>query len=230
MIDPATLSAQSLASLIDHTFLKPFGGREEIEKLCSEAVEYGFCTVAVNPAEIEACRKLLQGSEVKICTTAGFPLGQNTSDVKEYEIQNAIDYGADEIDMVLNQRAVRCGNLDLVRREFGSLAALCLQEDVISKVILECCNLTDDEKMTVCKIALEEGLDFVKTSTGLAGGGATIEDIKLMRETVGPEMGVKASGGIRSLADTFAMIRAGANRIGTSSGVAIIDEMKQSYH
>lgn len=225
MIDPTTLTPATLAGMIDHTFLKPDGDAAPIEKLCAEARKYGFVMVAINPAEVERCTVLLAGSRVRVGAAIGFPLGQNTTDVKLFEIGDAIARGAGEIDMVINQRELRMGNLGLVRREIEGMVALCRPKKVISKVILECCNLTDQEKVAACLIAREAGCDFVKTSTGLASGGATVADIRLMRETVGPDMGVKASGGVRTLQATVAMIRAGATRIGTSSGVGIVEEL-----
>lgn len=219
------LSPAQLAAMIDHTFLKPSGSPEEIEKLCAEAASWGFAMVAINPAEVERCVKLLAGTRVRVGAAIGFPLGQNTRAVKAFETRDAIERGAGEIDMVINQRALRAGDLALVRAEIADMVALCAPAGVISKVILETCNLTDEEKVAVCGIAREEGADFVKTSTGFAAGGATVEDIRLMRQAAGPLMGVKAAGGVRSLEAALAMIDAGATRIGTSAGVSIMKEM-----
>ena len=227
MLDIEKLTKKEIASLIDHTFLKPNGKAEWIENLCNEAHEHGFAMVAVNPAEVKTCVRLLKESTVRVGAAVGFPLGQSTLKVKLFETREAIALGAKEIDMVINQRAVRCGDFDLVKKEIGSLVSACKPYSVISKVILECCNLIDSEKIKVCQIAKGEGCDYVKTSTGFSRLGATVEDVRLMRETVGPSMGVKASGGIRNLDQTLAMIKAGASRIGTSSGVTIMDELKQ---
>lgn len=216
---------KTLAAIIDHTFLKPYGPPADIERLCQEARAYGFAMVAVNPAEVERCVALLHGTNVRVGAAIGFPLGQNTSAVKAFETQDAIARGAGEIDMVINIRALQAGQLDLVRREIETLADLCREAEVTSKVILETCYLTDDEKRTVCELAVQAGVDFVKTSTGFGTAGATVEDVRLMRATVGPEMGVKAAGGIRTLEDALDMIQAGATRLGTSSGVEIIEAL-----
>lgn len=226
MIDIKTLTVEQLASMIDHTFLKPFGTPKDIEKLCEEAMKYKFAMVAINPAEVETCVKILAGSGVRTGAAIGFPLGQNTSAVKSFEIKDSIACGATEIDMVINVRALQSGRLDIVRAEIADMVKQCKAAGVISKVILETCYLTDEEKRTVCKISVEEGTDFVKTSTGFGQGGATAEDIRLMRATVGPNMGAKASGGVRTLEAALAMIQAGATRIGTSSGVTIVEEFK----
>jgi deoxyribose-phosphate aldolase len=214
--------------MIDHTFLKPFGAPRDIEKLCAEAREYGFAMVAINPAEVERCAQLLRGSAVRVGAAIGFPLGQNTSAVKRFETQDAIARGAGEIDMVINIRVLQAGDLGVVRDEIAAMVALCKPRGVISKVILETCYLSDAEKRAVCHMALEAGTDFVKTSTGFGTAGATLEDVRLMRETVGPAMGVKAAGGIRTLDAALAMIAAGATRIGTSAGVAIIEALRSA--
>ena len=227
MNDPSRITPASLAAMIDHTFLGASGDAGPIEKLCAEAREYGFAMVAIHPAEIERCVALLRGSSVRVGAAIGFPLGQNTREVKWFETRDAIARGAGEIDMVINQRALRMGDVDLVGSEIAGMAETCRQAGVISKVILECCNLTDDEKIAVCRMAREAGCNFVKTSTGMAAAGARVEDIRLMRDTVGPDMGVKAAGGVRTLEAAVAMIRAGANRIGTSGGVAIVEELTQ---
>lgn len=223
---PDTLTPRSLAALIDHTFLKPSGGPEAIEALCAEARAYGFAMVAVNPAEVEACVRLLAGSPVRVGAAVGFPLGQNTPEVKAFETRDAIARGAGEIDMVINLRALRAGRLDMVRREIAELAALCRAAGVISKVILETCYLSDAEKVQVCVISREVGVDFVKTSTGFGPAGATAADVRLLRETVGPALGVKAAGGIRDLPTALALLAAGATRLGTSSGVQIVEALR----
>lgn len=223
-LEPFT--AASLAALFDHTFLKPFGGPADIERLCTEARQYGFAMVAINPAEVEACRRLLAGCAVHVGAAIGFPLGQNTLATKAFETADSLDRGADEIDMVINVRALQSGDADLVRREIRAMAEACRARRAISKVILETCYLTDAEKRLVCQIAVDEGADFVKTSTGFGSAGATAADVALMRSVVGDRAGVKASGGVRTLAAVEAMIAAGANRIGSSSGVAILQEFQ----
>lgn len=219
----ANLTAEKLAGMIDHTFLKPFGTAENIEKLCAEARKYEFAMVAINPAEVETCVKLLEGSPVRVGAAIGFPLGQTTTECKAFETRDAIEKGATEIDTVINVRALQKGRLDIVKKEIEDMVAICKPAGVICKVILETCYLSDAEKETVCQIAKEAGVDFVKTSTGFGTAGATVEDVALMRRVVGPEIGVKAAGGIRDLDTALAMIKAGATRIGTSSGVSIVE-------
>jgi len=221
-----TLTPERLASIIDHTFLKPFGTAADIEKLCAEAAHYRFAMVAINPGETERCVALLKGTGVRTGAAIGFPLGQSTSATKAFEIRDAIDKGAGEIDMVINIRALQSGDDARVFAEIDDMARACRARGVISKVILETCYLTDDEKRKVCRLACKAGTDFVKTSTGFGTAGATVADIRLMRETVGPAMGVKAAGGIRTLDDALALIRAGATRLGTSSGVALVEALR----
>ena len=224
----ANLSVKQLAGMIDHTFLKPFGTAENIEKLCAEARKYEFAMVAINPAEVETCVKLLEGSPVRVGAAIGFPLGQTTTECKAFETRDAIAKGATEIDTVINVRALQKGRLDIVKKEIEEMVAICRPAGVICKVILETCYLSDAEKETVCRIAKEAGVDFVKTSTGFGTAGATVEDLALMRRVVGPEIGVKAAGGIRDLDTALAMIKAGATRIGTSSGVTIVEAYKSA--
>ena len=224
----ANLSVKQLAGMIDHTFLKPFGTAENIEKLCAEARKYEFAMVAINPAEVETCVKLLEGSPVRVGAAIGFPLGQTTTECKSFETRDAIAKGATEIDTVINVRALQKGRLDIVKKEIEEMVAICRPAGVICKVILETCYLSDAEKETVCRIAKEAGVDFVKTSTGFGTAGATVEDVALMRRVVGPEIGVKAAGGIRDLDTALAMIKAGATRIGTSSGVTIVEAYKSA--
>lgn len=224
----ANLSVEQLAGMIDHTFLKPFGTAANIEKLCAEAREYNFAMVAINPAEVTTCVKLLEGSKVRTGAAIGFPLGQTTTECKAFETRDAIEKGATEIDTVINVRALQKGQLDIVKKEIEDMVSICKPAGVICKVILETCYLTDAEKETVCRIAKEAGVDFVKTSTGFGTAGATVEDVALMRRVVGPEIGVKAAGGIRDLDTALAMIKAGATRIGTSSGVSIVEAYKAS--
>ena len=222
------LSVEQLAGMIDHTYLKPFGTEENMEKLCAEARKYGFAMVAINPAEVETCVKLLEGSPVRVGAAIGFPLGQTTTECKAFETRDAIAKGATEIDTVINVRALQKGRLDIVKKEIEEMVAICRPAGVICKVILETCYLSDAEKETVCRIAKEAGVDFVKPSTGFGTAGATVEDVALMRRVVGPEIGVKAAGGIRDLDTALAMIKAGATRIGTSSGVTIVEAYKSA--
>ncbi|MDF9831717.1 deoxyribose-phosphate aldolase [Parabacteroides sp. PF5-6] len=219
----ANLSVKDLAGMIDHTFLKPYGTAADIEKLCAEADQYGFAMVAINPAEVTTCASLLKSSAVRVGAAIGFPLGQTTTECKAFETRDSIEKGATEIDTVINIRALQKGQLDIVKREIEDMVSICRPAGVICKVILETCYLTDEEKETVCRIAKEAGVDFVKTSTGFGTSGATVHDIALMRRVVGPDLGVKASGGVRDLESALAMIKAGATRIGTSSGVAIVE-------
>lgn len=223
----AGLSVEALAGMIDHTFLKPFGNADPIEKLCNEARHYGFAMVAINPAEVTTCVGLLKDSPVRVGAAIGFPLGQTTSECKAFETRDAIEKGATEIDTVINIRALQKGRSETVRREIEDMVSICKPAGVICKVILETCYLTDEEKKKVCLIAREAGVDFVKTSTGFGTAGATVEDVALMRHIVGPTVGVKAAGGIRDLETALAMIQAGATRIGTSAGVAIVEAYKQ---
>ncbi len=208
------------AKLIDHTLLKPNATKEQIHHLCEEAMEHGFCSVCVNPAFVPYCAEVLKDSDVKVCTVIGFPLGANETEIKVAETRLAIAHGADEVDMVINVSALKDGEDEKVENEIRALREA--SEGKILKVIIETCLLTDEEKVRACILAKNAGADFVKTSTGFSTGGATVEDVALMRKTVGPEMGVKASGGVRSHDDLVAMVKAGANRIGTSSGPKII--------
>lgn len=211
-----------LAPLIDHTFLKPSGDKAAITNLCAEARRYGFASVCVNPAEVTAAARLLRGSGVKVCTVIGFPLGANTNRTKCFEAADAIQAGADELDLVVNQRLLKYVPATC-EAELLQWVRTCrtFRSDVTLKLILECCNLTKAEVVRGCKIAQKVGFDFVKTSTGFGAGGATVEDVRLMRKTVGPEMGVKAAGGIRDRATAEAMVEAGATRLGCSAGAAI---------
>lgn len=213
----------SIAKCIDHTVLKPQTTEAAVRKLCAEAAQYGFASVCVNPCWVALCADLLKDTEVDVCTVIGFPLGANTSAVKAFEAAEAIRQGATEVDMVLNVGALKDGNTDLVRADIAAVVEAARGKALV-KVILETCLLTDEEKRIACRLAKEAGADYVKTSTGFSTGGATEADIALMRAEVGPEMGVKASGGIRDYATAQAMIRAGASRIGASAGVQIVAE------
>lgn len=205
---------------IDHTLLKPESTQEQIDHLLSEAVEYQFASVCVNPTWVAHCAKTLAGTGVKVCTVVGFPLGANTSSVKAFETKDAIANGADEIDMVINVGQLKSGQYEVVKADIRAVVEA--SQDKLVKVIIETCLLTNDEKVKACQLAVSAGADFVKTSTGFSAAGATVEDIVLMRETVDPNIGVKAAGGARSYEDAEAFIEAGATRIGTSSGVAIV--------
>jgi len=212
-----------LARLIDHTNLKPDATDNDIIRLCKEARTYGFKAAVVNPANVRPAAELLRDSKVAVCSVVGFPLGATTSDTKKFEAEEAIRNGASEIDMVANVGALKSGRLDDVRTDMRSVASAVKGRGLVLKVIIEACFLTDYEKVNVCLLAKDVGADFVKSSTGFAGG-AKVEDIRLMRKTVGDSLGVKAAGGIKSYSDAVAMIEAGASRIGTSSGVRIIEE------
>lgn len=220
------MQAEQLAGYFDHTLLKPAGTSSEVRKICDEAVEYGFISVCVNPVHVKMVKSILAATPVKVCSVVGFPLGANTSAVKAEETARAVAEGADEIDMVINVGALKDGNHHLVTEEIRGVVAAAGGRVV--KVIIETCLLTEEEKITACKLAREAGAHFVKTSTGFAGGGATEEDVALMRKTVGESMGVKASGGIKSLDDARRMIAAGADRLGASAGVAIMQEFLKS--
>ena len=211
-----------LAGMIDHTLLKPDASPDQIAQLCFEARKYGFASVCINPAWVELCAKLLEGSPVKVCTVIGFPLGATAPEVKVFETQNAIQHGATEIDMVINIGALKARDLDLVARDIRGVVAASHAGGAIVKVIIEAVLLTDEEKTIACLLSKEAGADFVKTSTGFASGGATVHDVALMRQAVGPEMGVKAAGGVRTFEDAEKMVKAGATRIGASAGVKII--------
>jgi deoxyribose-phosphate aldolase len=212
----------NIASYIDHTLLQPDASQAEILKVCAEAAEYRFKSVCVNPLWVKTVKTALKGSGVLTCSVIGFPLGATPSDVKAFEARGAVLDGADEIDMVINIAAARDGDKGALVDDISAVAEAVHAGGAILKVIIETVFLSDDQKVLACQAALEAGADFVKTSTGFNGGGATAEDIALMRRTVGPELGVKASGGVRSLADAQAMIAAGATRIGASSGIAIV--------
>ncbi|HEL1669837.1 TPA: deoxyribose-phosphate aldolase [Streptococcus suis 2651] len=210
-----------LNKYIDHTILKPETTQEQVEKILAEAKEYDFASVCVNQTWVALAAESLKDSDVKVCTVIGFPLGANTPAVKAFETKDAISNGADEIDMVINIGALKTGNYDLVLEDIKAVVAA--SGDKLVKVIIEACLLTDDEKVKACQLSQEAGADYVKTSTGFSTGGATVADVALMRKTVGPDMGVKASGGARSYEDAIAFIEAGASRIGASSGVAIMN-------
>ena len=211
----------NLAKLIDHTILKPIAQRADIERVCAEARKYGFCSVCIKPVWVAYAKQLLKGSDVKVCTVIGFPLGANTSAVKAYETKDALNNGADEIDMVINIGALKDKDYDTVLADIQAVRQACQGHTL--KVIIETSQLTDDEKVKACEISAQAGADFVKTSTGFTGGGATAADVALMKKSIPAHMQVKASGGVRTREDFDAMVSAGATRIGASSGVKIVE-------
>ncbi|HSJ70392.1 MAG TPA: deoxyribose-phosphate aldolase [Acidimicrobiia bacterium] len=211
-----------LAKYIDHTLLRPDATLAEIEVLCDEALAFGFASVCINPTWVRVAAERLRGSSVKVCTVIGFPLGANTPDIKSMEARKALREGAREVDMVINIGALKSGDLELVRMDIEKVVDAAHESGAICKVILETSLLTDEEKVIASSLAKQAKADFVKTSTGFSGGGATVYDVALMRETIGPDMGVKASGGVRTLEDAEDMIAAGATRIGASAGVQIV--------
>jgi deoxyribose-phosphate aldolase len=215
-----------VASMIDHTLLKPDATRANIEELCREAAQFKFATVCVNPTWVALSARLLSGSGVGVCSVVGFPLGATTPDVKGYETRRAIFDGAREIDMVINVGALKSGDLRVVERDIESVTTPCRDGGVLSKVIIEAALLTDEEKITACTLAKAAGADYVKTSTGFGPGGATAADVALMRRVVGADMGVKAAGGVRDLEGMKAMIAAGATRVGASAGVKIVQQAR----
>lgn len=209
-----------MARFIDHTLLKPDVTPEQVEKICEEGIEYGFASVCVSPAWVPLAASLVRSSEVKVCTVVGFPLGASTTKSKAFEAEDAVSNGADELDMVMNIGALKSGSIAWLKEEIEEV----LKSGAIVKVIIETGLLSEDEKVRACSLAKEARADFVKTCTGFGPGGATVEDVKLMRRVVGEKMGVKASGGIRNLATCKALLEAGATRIGTSAGVQIVRE------
>ncbi len=211
----------NIAKTIDHTLLKADAKKEDIEKLCEEANRHGFASVCINPALVKQASELLRGSEVKVCTVIGFPLGATVTEVKAFETKIAIDHGATEVDMVINIGALKDGDFDAVEKDIRAVVASA-QGKALVKVIIETSLLTDKEKKKACELAVSAGADYVKTSTGFSAGGATEADVTLMRQTVGPKIGVKASGGVRSQQDAMTMIKAGATRIGASSSISIV--------
>lgn len=217
------IKKEYVASIIDHTILKSDATQEDIKKICSEAREYNFASVCVNPCYVELASRELSGSNCKVCTVIGFPLGACTKEVKAFEVKRAIEDGAEEVDMVINVGALKDSNYEYVKDDIEGVVKVANGKALV-KVIIEACLLTDEKKVMACKLAKEAGADFVKTSTGFSKWGARVEDVKLMRETVGDEMGVKAAGGIHDYKDAVAMIEAGANRLGASSSLKIIEK------
>ena len=219
-----------LAKYIDHTLLKPDATQEDIDVLCDEAIEYGFAAVCINPTWVKYAAEKLRGSTVKVATVIGFPLGATTPEIKAMETRRALRDGAREVDMVINIGALKSGQQELVRKDIEKVVDAAHEGGAITKVILETALLTDEEKVIASALAKRAKADFVKTSTGFSGGGATVYDVALMRETVGPDMGIKASGGVRTLEDAEDMIAAGATRIGASAGVQIIGAQEGDGH
>lgn len=213
-----------IAKMIDHTLLKPEATQDQIAQLCYEARKYGFAAVCVNPSYVKLCSELLQGTPVHVCTVVGFPLGATPPEVKGYEAQQAIDDGATEVDMVINIGAIKSKDYALVERDIASVARVCHAGGAILKVIIEAALLSDEDKVIASQLAKAAGADYVKTSTGFGPGGATVHDVELMRRAVGPEMGIKAAGGIKTYEDARAMVSAGATRIGASAGIKILQQ------
>ena len=221
------LTFGELAGMIDHTQLKNNIKNEDFKKICDEAMKYEFKMVAINPAATAICKEYLKGSKVNVGAAIGFPLGQTTLECKVFETKDAIAKGADEIDYVINIVELKNGNLQYIEREMEEIVMVCKENNIISKVIFENCYLTDEEKIQVAKIALKVKPDFIKTSTGFGTSGATVEDVKLMKSVVGNEIKVKAAGGIRDLETALKMVEAGAERLGSSSGVKIVEDYKK---
>ncbi len=219
-----TATAHDWASLIDHTLLKPEASENDIRKLCEEAAQFGFASVCVNPVWVKKAAEFLKGSSIPVCTVIGFPLGATLPDVKAFEARRAIFNGAKEVDMVINVGALKSGDDCAVEDDIKAVVEAAHENDVLCKVIIETALLTDDEKVRACLASKNAGADFVKTSTGFAKGGATVDDVNLMRRTVGKALGVKASGGVKGIDDARAMFEAGATRIGASVGVKIAQE------
>ena len=217
------VSKAQMAKTIDHTLLKATATKEQITKLCEEAKKFNFASVCINSSYVPLCAKLLKGSGVEVCTVIGFPLGACTTATKVFETKDAVQKGADEVDMVINVGLLKSGDFDAVYEDIK--AVVDAASGKTTKVIIETCYLTDEEKRKACELAKKAGATFVKTSTGFGTGGATVEDVKLMRSVVGKEMKVKASGGIRSTEDAIKMLEAGADRLGTSAGIAIMEGM-----
>ncbi len=227
---PAAEVPRDLARYIDHTLLRPDASAADVDKLCGEAIEHRFASVCVNPTWVRRCAEQLRGTEVAVASVVGFPFGATPADVKAFEARRAIRDGAREIDMVINIGALKSGAQEVVREDIARVSDACHESGALNKVIIEAALLSDEEKVVACRLAQLARADMVKTSTGYAKGGATIFDVALMRETVGPRMGVKAAGGIRTVEDVQDMIAAGATRIGASAGVSIVSGEKKGAH
>ncbi len=220
------MKREEIAKIIDHTILKPEASTEKLKHLCNEALENNFASVCVNPCNVALAAEILKDSNVKVCTVIGFPLGASTSKVKSFETEDAIKNGAEEVDMVINIGKLKDKDYDYVREDIKAVINSA-KGKALTKVIIETCLLTDEEKVIACKLSKEVGADFVKTSTGFSTYGAKVYDVKLMRETVGQSMGVKASGGIHNLQETKALVEAGATRIGASASIAICEQAEK---
>lgn len=218
--DEMKITREQLARMIDHTLLKPDATAEDVKRLCAEAMEHNFASVCVNPIHISLAAKMLEGTNIKVCTVIGFPLGATTSETKVFETKNALTNGAQEVDMVMNIGALKSGDYEAVKQDINTVVEAA--GDAIVKIIIETGLLTDEEKIKACQLAMGSGAGFVKTSTGFGIEGATVRDVELMRSVVGKDMGIKASGGIRTYEDAVALVKAGATRIGTSAGVALV--------
>lgn len=221
------MNIDNIAKYIDHTVLAAHATHEKIDQICKEALQWHFASVCVNSCWVPLCSRLLDKSDVKVCTVVGFPLGAMATESKAYEAKKAVLDGADEVDMVINVGWLKNHDDDLVQDDIKAVKDACGKKTL--KVIIETCLLTEEEKVRACRLAKVSGADYVKTSTGFSTGGAKVEDIKLMRKTVGPELGVKASGGVRTYADAVAMIEAGATRVGASASVAIVEEQNVAH-
>ena len=220
--DTPCLEAAELAAMIDHTLLKPDATASMVDTLCAEAREYGFASVCVNPYQVARCVRNLRGSDVPVCSVVGFPLGATLPGAKAAETELVLADGATEVDMVINVGALKSGKLVAVKEDISAVVEAAHTAGAHCKVIIEACLLTDEEKAIACLLIAEAGADFCKTSTGFSGGGATVQDVALMRHVVGPDMGIKAAGGIRTYETAMAMIAAGATRIGASAGITIV--------
>jgi len=218
----------SIARMIDHTLLKPEATKQQVEELCAEAKQYGFASVCINPGYVKLCAQLLRDTSVKVCTVIGFPLGATSTESKTFEAERAIKDGAREVDMVINVGMLKSGEFDYVQNDIFAVVHAAHRNNVLAKVIIETGLLTDEEKIKACVLAKRAGADFVKTSTGFAKGGATVGDIALMRLVVGPDLGIKASGGVRTQEQAKALIESGADRIGASASVKIVTGEKES--
>ncbi|KRM05712.1 deoxyribose-p aldolase [Liquorilactobacillus ghanensis DSM 18630] len=222
-------SLEQLAKFIDHTNLKPYATFKDIETLCDEAKKYHFKMVAVNQFQTKFCHELLKDTDIHVGAAISFPFGQTTIESKIFDVRDAIGNGADEIDYVINITALKCKDYNYIKNEMQQIVSICNEKHVISKVIFENCYLTDNEKILLSKIAKQVKPDFIKTSTGFGSGGAIVHDVKLMKDVVGVDVKVKAAGGIRSTKDFISMIEAGADRIGCSAGVSIIEKFKNQF-
>lgn len=223
------MTAKELARYFDHTLLKAYATEEDFRAFCADCAAYGFAMAAINPAPVALCKQLLEGTPVHVGAAVGFPLGQNTIETKLFETRDAIANGADEIDYVVNLTQLKAGNLDYVAREMDAIVSACREKGVLSKVIFENCYLTQEEKLALCAVAREVRPDFVKTSTGFGTGGATLEDVRLMLDHVGPDIRVKAAGGVRDLDTALTLIDMGVGRIGSTASIKIVEAFKAKF-